>query len=275
MHTSKPSRRKFMKASAASLAAAVITTPKTNEIIMPKAPGEIKVVGMMAHDFLHNGVTQEVSIRRILSPEKNWRVIFARGTKFFTPGLIADADLLVTARTGIEDPIDLYPDGLADEAKPGVRLWTDENVEAIMDNVENRGMGFLALHNTIYSRRREICNFLDVEPVMHNQVQPLLVRDLNQNHPITKGIANFFINLDEQFAVVIKSRTTTTLFETTAIHDKRNAVGGWCLEKGRGRIVGLLPGHTPDPYTVPEYQEIIWRSAHWALRKDIPPYPKG
>jgi type 1 glutamine amidotransferase len=136
-------------------------------------------------------------------------------------------------------------------------------------------MGFMALHCTLYSRNRDITDLLGVEPIMHNQVQPIWVRDLNQDHPITSGIGRFFINLDEQFAVVIKSHSTTTLFETTAIHDKRNAIGGWCLESGKGRIVGLLPGHTTDPYTLPEYQEILWRSAHWAMKRDIPPYPNA
>ncbi|MBT4485300.1 MAG: hypothetical protein HOC71_16660, partial [Candidatus Latescibacteria bacterium] len=138
-----------------------------------------------------------------------------------------------------------------------------------------RGMGFLALHCTLYSRNRDILDLMGIEPIMHNQIQPIWVRDLNQEHPITKGIGKFFINLDEQFAVIIKSHYSTTLFETTAVHDKRAAIGGWCLENGKGRVVGLLPGHTKDPYLVHEYREILWRSAHWAMNREIQPYPRG
>ncbi|MFC1692277.1 ThuA domain-containing protein [Candidatus Latescibacterota bacterium] len=265
-------RRRFINTGIASLAAAVAGTPEAESAPRPKAPGETRIVAMMAHDNLHNGVSQEVSIRNVFKSKNDWRIIFVRGSKFFTPDLISDADLLITARTGIADPIDLYPDAVSDTAEPGARLWTDENVKAIIDNVKNRGMGFLALHNTIYSRSREIVDLLGVKEIMHNEVQPIWVRDLNQNHPITKGIGKFFINLDEQFAVVIKSKYTETLFETTAIHDKRRAIGGWCLESGKGRIVGLLPGHTAWPYQVREYCDILWRSAHWAMRWDIPPY---
>ena len=229
----------------------------------------------MAHDTNHNGVAQETCIRSIFSSKKDWKIIFTRASKLFTPELISDADLLITARTSIPDPIDLTTDCLADSIQQGEIFWTDENVKAIIDNVRNRGMGFMALHCTLYSRNRDIQNLMGIEPIMHNQVQPVWVRDLNREHPITKGIGKFFINLDEQFAVIIKSQYTTTLFETTAIHDKRNAIGGWCLEDGKGRVVGLLPGHTKDPYLVPEYQEILWRSAYWAMKRDIPSYPQG
>ena len=141
-----------------------------------------------------------------------------------------------------------------------------------MDNITNRGMGYLALHCAAYARSRDIFNLLGVEPVMHNQVQPLWVYDANREHPITRGIGRFMIDLDEQFAAVITDTKATTLFKTTAIHDKRDAVGGWCIERGRGRVVGLLPGHTPSPYEVPQYREIVRRSAFWALKRDISPY---
>ena len=240
-----------------------------------KRPGETKVVAVMAHDTNHNGVSQEVHVRSIFQPKKDWRLIFVRSSAYFTPELIADADLLITARTGIPEPLDLTTGPIADTAVPGSVLWTDENVKAIIDNVQNRGMGFMALHCTLYCRNREITDLMGVEPVMHKQVQPVWARDFNQDHPISNGFESFFVNLDEQFAVVIKSKYTTTLFETTAMHDKRNAIGGWCLENGKGRIVGLLPGHTSDPYLVREYREILWRSAHWATKQDIPVFPES
>jgi type 1 glutamine amidotransferase len=242
--------------------------------IKPKAPGETKVVAVMG-DYWHNGVSQEIHIRRIFDSEKNWRIIFVRAGKFFTPELISDADLLITARYDGPDSIGWSPEGLVDTIEKGDDFWTDTNVKAIVDNVRTRGMGFMALHCTLFCEKKEITDLMDIEPVMHMEIQPVWVRNTNQEHPITKGIGNIFFNLDEQFTAVIKSHYTTTLFETTAMHDKRNGVGGWCLENGNGRIVCLLPGHTQWPYRVPEYQDILWRSAHWAMKKDIPPYPNA
>ena len=78
-----------------------------------------------------------------------------------------------------------------------------------------------------------------------------------------QGIGKFMIANDEQLAVIIKSQSTATLFETTAIHEKRQVISGWALDRGNGRIAGLLPGHTVDTYQEPEYRNIIWRAAHW------------
>jgi len=267
----KERKRSLPGAGIASLATASIITSEAHADIKPKAPGETKIVAVMG-DYFHNPVSQEIQIRSIFSPNKDWRIIFVRSNRFFTPGLIRDADLLITSRSSLPEHIGWNPEGLADSIEKGIILWTDENVEAVIDNIRNRGMSFMALHCALYSRNKKISNLLGVEPITHNQVQPLWVHDLNREHPITEGIGKFFINLDEQFACIIKSQYTTTLFNTTAIHDKRRAVGGWCLESGKGRIVGLLPGHTGDPYRVPEYREILWRSAHWAMKKNIPPY---
>ena len=227
----------------------------------------------MGGDYGHNRIPLEMHIRTVFASEKSWRILFVRASNFFTPELISDADLLITSRHSRPDDIGWRESGIVDTIEKGALLWTDINAAAIVDNVRNRGMGYLAIHNTIACRNRDIVDLLDVEPIPHNEIQPLWVHDLNPDHPISRGISNFFISFDEQFAVVIKSESSTTLFKTTAIHDKRQAIGGWCLESGKGRIVGLLPGHTKEAYRTKGYQEIIWRSAHWALNRAIPSFP--
>jgi len=229
----------------------------------------------MGGDRGHNALPLEYHIRTMFSSKQDWRILFVQANRFFTPELIADADLLITSRHSRADDIDWRPEGIVDTMETGAQLWTDENVAAIIDNVRNRGMGFMALHNTIFCGNKAIVDLLGIEPVMHMQIQPLWVRALDQRHPVTAGIGDFMINLDEQFAVVVKSQYTTSLFETTAMHDKRNAVGGWCLESGKGRIVGLLPGHLRWAYRTPQYRDILWRAAHWAMKREVPPFPEA
>ncbi|MFC1561253.1 ThuA domain-containing protein [Candidatus Latescibacterota bacterium] len=266
-------RRRIFKAGIASFVPSAFVKTEANAAIKHKTPGETKIVAFMGGDYGHNNIPLEIHLRDIFSSKQDWRIIFVRASRFFTPELLSDTDLLIISRHSRPDDIGWSTEGLVDTMQKGEHLWTDENVKAIIDNVRNRGMGFMALHNTISSRNRDILNLIDIEPIMHNEIQPVWVHDLNQNHPISKGIGKFYINLDEQFAAIIKSHYTTTLFETTAIHDKRHAIGGWCLENGNGRVIGLLPGHTVFPYKTPEYQTILWRSAHWVMKRDIPPYP--
>ena len=273
----KVRRRGIIGAGLPSLAAAAAVVPDVNAAIRPKAPNETKVVAIFGTNTSHSGVGQEIYVRKLFESKKDWRLIFVRANKLFTPELISDADLLIVSQMWGNDPIDYFAEGsgVSDSVVEGTSLYTDGNVNAIIDNVRNRGMGLIALHNTIMAHNRQFVDFLDVKEIMHNEIEPLWITRINKTHPIMQGVGKFMIANDEQFAVIIKSKTTSTLFETTAIHEKRQAIGGWALDTGKGRIVGLLPGHTMDAYKAPEYMNILWRSAHWAMRRDIQQYPDG
>ena len=269
----QPSRRNVLKTGIVSLASASMATQKSHAaMVKSKAPGETKIVAVMG-DYWHPAATQEQHVRQILGNINRAKIYFVLASSYLTAELLSDADLLITARYSGADSPSWTPEPVVESRPRGDQIWTDAHIEAIFDNVKNRGMGWMAVHCTIFSGRKEIEDFIGIEPILHQEIQPVIVRELNQNHPITKGINTFFFNLDEQFDSQIKDPSTTTqLFRTLAVHDKRNALGGWCLERGNGRVVGLLPGHYQWTYRVPEYQEIFWRAAHWAMKRDIPPF---
>jgi len=270
-------RRRIVRAGIPLMAASAAAVPDAHAALRPKSPGETRIVAVFGTTDRNNGIGQEIYVRKIFESKKDWRLIFARSNKFFTPELISDADLLITCRDGGADPLDFFTEdaGVSDTVVEGAALWTDRNVNAIIDNVRNRGMGLLALHNSICAGNRQFVDFLDVKEIKANEFEPLWVTRINKNHPITRGVGKFLIAHDEQYVIIIKSPTTATLFETTAIHEKRQSVSGWALERGKGRIVGLLPGSTIHAYQAPEYQNIIWRAAHWAMNRDIQKYPNA
>ena len=274
----KPSRRKVLKTGLASLATAGVMTQKGHAALKPKAPGETKVVAIMG-DYWHSPIAQEFHVRDIFSSLKDWRVYFVRASRFLTKELLSDTDLLITGRYSGADAMGWSTDGIVDAVPPrnNDRYMTKEHEEAIYDNIVNRGMGYLAVHASIQVQNKTINDLMNIDrDIQHMQIQPIVVRDLNQDHPITRGIKPFFINLDEQFDGRFKeSHSATVLFYTEAVHDKRVSKGGWCSEQGNGRVVNLMPGHTQWPYRVPNYQEIFWRAAHWALKREIPPYSPG
>ncbi|MFC1528883.1 ThuA domain-containing protein [Candidatus Latescibacterota bacterium] len=271
----KVRRRGLIRTGLPSLATSTTVTPDTNAAIRPKTSGETKVVALFGTTDSNNGLGHELCIRKIFESKKGWRLIFVRANKFFTPQLISDADLLITCRDGSADPIDLFTaeSGVAESVVQGSALWTDENVAAIIDNVRGRGMGLLALHNTVLCGNRRFMDFLDVRGIAPHMFEPMWYTRINKSHPVMRGIGKFSAMHDEQLAVIIKSASTATLFESTSVHEKRQAVSGWALEKGNGKIVGLLPGSTIHAYQAPEYQNILWRAAHWAMNRTIQPYP--
>jgi len=269
--------RKGMFSTGLSSFATVVTTPEANAAIRPKASGETKVVALFGITDKYNGIGHEVCVRQIFESKKDWRFIFVRANKMFTPQLISDADLLMICRDNSPDTIDLSgEDGfLADAIVKGSTFYTDANVKAIIDNVRNRGMGLLAMHNTIMCGNKQFMDFMDVGGEGAHNLEPIWYTRMNKSHPIMQGIGKFPAIVDEQLSAIIRSTTTATLFESTAVHEKRQVISGWALDSGKGRIAGLLPGSTTHVYQAPEYQNIVWRAAHWAMRRDIPQYPKA
>jgi hypothetical protein len=256
-------------------AAATISASRASDAALPapKAPGETKIVVMMGHDGMHNDVSYEGAVRSIFAPRKDWRIWAARTNRVINPDLIADADLIITQRFG--DPYEWSPEGLADSAgKERFTLYNDVMAPAMMNNVRDRGMGWLVIHNTIWNGRKDLEDFIGVDAELHQEIQPVIYKNFNQNHPITKDIEPFCVNLEEQFGVKIKNPAETTiLFRSLAVHDKRDSVAGWCLQRGKGRVVGLLPGHLEWVYGVDEYRKVFWRAAFWAMGREVEPYP--
>ena len=268
--------RRIYKTSIASLAASTSAVSSSPVYSAPKKqPGETKIVCVMG-DYWHPAISQETHVRQIFSRNEYYKVYFVMASRYLTAELLSDADLFISARYGGSDSIGWSPDPIIVERPRPDRIWTDEQVDVLIDNVTNRGMGWIAAHCTVANGRERLQKFMGIVPFLHQEVQPLGIDDLNQEHPITKGIGPFFINLDEQFAIELtEPDNTAVLFKSTALHDKRVTVAGWTLQRGKGCIVGLLPGHYQWNYRVPEYQEIFWRSAHYAMQRDIPPFRKS
>ncbi len=263
----KLSRRNMLKTGIVSLAGASVTT---NPFAAPKQPGETRVIFLIG-DYWHNPVMQEHHWRRVLGPT-NWRMMFAQSSGFVTPDVLKLADLFVVCRYAGPDSLGWAPDRMIEDRPSGAPFMTDEQENAIIENV-NRGMGLLSIHCSIWNPKREkFLGLLGTEKsIMHTKVQPAHIHNLNQNHPITKGLEPFDTGDDEIFNAELKPGMSELLFNTSGEEQKIDANGGWCREEGKGRVVALLPGHIPGPYMKGSYRKIMWRSAHWAMKKDIPP----
>ena len=257
------SRRSLLKAGLAGIAAPSLGAARA-------ASGKPKVLALMG-DYWHNPVALERDVRTIFN-SADWEITFCQASRFFTPEAIAAADMIFLLRYGGPDSLGWSPEGKITERNDGDPFMTPEQEDALVTNIRERGMGLVAFHAAFWNQPAKFTGMLGVEPVMHREIQPVILRDFNQNHVITRGIKEFYVNLDEQFAAIMLAKDYVPLFMTQAVHDKRDALGGWCFEYGKGRVVALLPGHTQFPWRHPQYQEIVWRSGHWALGKDIPAF---
>jgi type 1 glutamine amidotransferase len=278
MTTPNTTRRKLLGAGLAIAAssaagrvfAAPVKTPQKFDI-RPKAKGETKVV-YLGGDILHCGYTQEISLRCTFRPT-GWRVLSATDARYITPEFIRDADLLIITRWGgpiIGGGVGPIVERSLDDQDG---YMSDELEAAIVDNVTNRGMGFMALHCTIWTPdKKKFTEMLGIKGKMHGPIQTVHLHNFNPDHPITRGIKDFDLGLDENFGVKLTNPQAVSLYETTGEQDKRHDIAGWCLEQGKGRVVGLAVGHTHEPWLNPICRELHWRAAHWAMKKDIPEF---
>jgi len=248
------SRRSILKTGLAAAAAAALPAPeaKAQETPFwePKKPGEIRISAICGEDpQLRNG------LRRIMQHLPNPNFWWANNRGPITPEMLRDTDLLLTFYSGY--------------------LYTEENVDIIIDEITNRGMAWICVHNTPWFAGEKLNALMGAYPMLHREIQPVIIRNLNQNHPITEGIEPFVIQLDEQFGVYFKNPDDpdmTVLFKSQGMHDKHVTTQGWCVQRGKGRIVGMTPGHYEWTWYQVQYQELMWRAAQWALNLPLEPF---
>ncbi len=268
----KHSRRKMLKTGFAAAAVGAFAAPAAEadlDFPAPKKPGELKIVSAQGHDYRN-----ETGFRSIASHIKNARTWYLRHYGPVTPEFLSDTDLLVTYYAN--DSFEWSPSGVADTGGTNrARLYNPENVAAIKDNIINRGMGWLALHNTPWFAGDELNELLGATCILHREIQPVVICKLNQDHPVTKGIEPYVINLEEQFGLHLydpDDPEIEVLFQSQGVHDKRWTIQGISAKRGKGRIVTFTPGHYEWMWYNEACQEIIWRAAHWALKLPVEPF---
>ena len=264
-----PSRRTAIKTGLAAMTAG-IQAQKAE--CTSKTAGETKMI-YFGGDYVHNGIAQERYIRETFS-KSGWHLFFAQASRFITPSELNDTDLLIMNRTGAFDAQGFSAEGLIENRPDPDPFMAPEMEDAVIENVEKRGMGFVALHCTAGNPEHpKLMAMLGVKPQRSGaKLQPVRFHDFDQNHPITRGFSDFDLGIDENLKKEIIDPDATLLFRATGENDGEANNAGWCVERGRGRVVVLLAGHTGDAWSHPKYRELHWRAAQWALKRDIPPF---
>ena len=249
------SRRSILKTGLTAAAAATLPSgtgqaqQRTAEW-RPKEPGRLRISAITGE-----GDRERDGLRGITSHLPNADFWWAANTRPITPEMLHNTDLLLTYYSSY--------------------LYSAENIQIIIDDITNRGMAWIAVHNTPWFAGDRLCEFMGAYAMLHREIQPVIIRNLNQEHPITRGIEPFIIQLDEQFGLYLanpKDPDVTMLFKSQGVHDGHVTIQGLCTQRGNGRIVVLTPGHYEWSWYETQYREIVWRAAQWALKLPMQPY---
>lgn len=155
--------------------------------------------------------------------------------------------LLVSYLDAFDKP---FPDALAQAVCPFVR----------------DGGGLLCLHNGISLQTNEAMYRLIGGRFLRHPRQTVL-RFLPAAEGFLKDLPGFAISEEPyQFELYDKALTPLLRYE----YEGASYPGGWCRAEGAGRVVFLTPGHSAEAFRVPEYLDMIARSARW-LTEEKPP----
>jgi trehalose utilization protein len=184
----------------------------------------------------------------------------------------------IDARTAsIDDPDQGVSDAVL--AQTDVLLWfghvkhkqvTQESVDRVVRHVKERGMGFLPLHSSHYSKPLKQLTGTSGswrDYVENGKPARILVAD--PAHPIARGLEDFTIPAEEWYGEPYDVPTPEAVVLVGLYDDGREvARDGITWTIGSGRVFYFRPGHETYPiYFMDEVRRIIENGVRWCARR--------
>jgi len=217
-----------------------------------KRPRALALIGDRYHSpvYIRDGLASALT-------KENIPVTFIEEVSALNSDSLSEHELLIILRDGTN-----WPDGYD---KPPVVWMTEEQQKAIWDFVNDRGGGFLALHNAqgLYPPGGLYYKLFGGDYGGHPPPYVFTVRVEDRSHPITAGVEDFEI-FDEQHTVKYYLDSEHLLLRSMA-RDNLASEAGWWRESGMGRFCYLAPGHTPEALNHPMMQRLIRNAVNWLL----------
>jgi trehalose utilization protein len=142
----------------------------------------------------------------------------------------------------------------------------DAAVERVDKHVKERGMGFIALHSSHYSRAlKRLLGATGSWGSYVNHGKPEQMWIVLPGHPIAKGVSDFTIPQTEIYTEPFEvPEPEAVIVEGTWDSGHRGReVMTWTL--GKGRMVYIRAGHEEYPiFFMPQMQRLVANSAKWA-----------
>jgi Trehalose utilisation len=232
-------------------------------------------------DRYHNQDYIRVSLDRVFS-EVGVPVDYTISYDQLSRDLLRNYDLFLCFRDGMIWPGGyLGPDAYSYEpglenrtAQAGSKSWITEEQGAAVKDFVTAGGGFYSVHNNshVSLSSRSYRDVMGGAYIGHPALRPFLVRVVNAEHPIIRGIQDFMVN-DEQHFVTYDKDQKYVLLESENVdgleyetHGKKS-LAGWAYEYGKGRVVFTAIGHTNHAMWIPAHLEIQRRAVRWLLRQ--------
>ncbi len=149
----------------------------------------------------------------------------------------------------------------------------DDAVDRIVKHVRERGMGFIALHSSHYSKPlKKLLNATGAWSSYVNHGKPEQMWVVLPDHPIARGMSDFTIPQTEIYTEPFEVPTPEAVVVegTWESGHRGREVMTWTIDKGR--LVYIRAGHEEYPiYFVPEMQKLVANCVEWAAGRTQAP----
>lgn len=238
-------------------------------------------------DRYHNSDYIRTALTKVLSQGLGLDIEYSDSVTALDTETLDDRGLLIVFRDGMIWPAGYgagapYPgydgsvqvsDPPVPEAKPDPVQWiTPQQGQAVRTFVEAGGAA-LFYHNSTYITASE--DFTHVQGSVtegHPPVRPYRVEITAQDHPITRGVADFVVTDEQHYMRYDKDPRHVLAYSVNDDgHDYKDlgtrAPAAWAYDYGQGRVCYLSPGHTIAALWNPEYVKLQLNAVQWLLRR--------
>jgi type 1 glutamine amidotransferase len=153
-------------------------------------------------------------------------------------------------------------------ANPG---WSPARAE-LLDAFHERGGGAVYIHYAVnggeepdaVSERAGLA-FTFGSRFRHGEFDLVFTRP---DHPITRGFPT--LHFTDETYWNMRGDVSRLQVLGTSVEDNAPRPELWTLERGRGRIVGCIPGHYTWTFDDPLFRVLVFRSICWAAKQENP-----
>jgi hypothetical protein len=144
----------------------------------------------------------------------------------------------------------------------GPEKFTDEQVAGLTHWVRSGG-GLLAAHaaTSICDSSPDLGTLFGGVFLSHPEPFTFTVAPLSGEHPITAGIQAFEIH-DEFY---IQKYDPSVQIHMAAVHQGMVYPMAWSRTEVKGRVAHVAPGHFPEVWNHPVYQQLMLQTAAWLI----------
>ncbi len=143
-------------------------------------------------------------------------------------------------------------------------IWNSkvsDDEAAALEKFVTAGGGALLLHNGISIQSQPaLLQLAGGKFLGHPQHE--VIRFTPKAHSITTECDAFSLD-EEPYQLELVSDDKEIIL--TYWYKNKEYPAGWCKMAGAGRLVYLCPGHTPEIFDCPQYQQLIRQSMAWTL----------